>query len=95
MRISGKNYVRNVEISPTFTSKDFSFRSVQIAPDAAQMSEEWWDSVRTQALTVKENRTYVRIDSIGEEKNFDGLMRQMEKLSEEQTCTQISGSGHR
>ena len=81
MRISGKNYVRNIELAPAFASQDFTFRSVSIAPDAAQMSEKWWDSVRTHPLTAKEQRTYVRIDSIGEERNFDRLMRQMEKLS--------------
>ena len=80
MKISGKSYISEVNLYPIWTSNDFNGDTWVLAEDANESSNAFWMDNRPQALTKKEQNTYKTIDSVGQVKHFDRLLKITEAL---------------
>lgn len=78
---SGSTYIENIELNPSDMERIYD-DNIKIATteDAGTLEEEKWDELRKYELTDLEKRTYVVIDSIAEEYNFDKYIRMMKIL---------------
>ena len=74
LKYVGKSYLSEIELNTTLTKKDFSVLPMGIQKEAVKKDTKFWNAVRQDSLTKKETRTYVVIDSIGEEFKFDKLL---------------------
>lgn len=80
MKISGRSYIRKVEIEPGLKLKDFGLEGIRTAPNADVRADSVWQKVRLKPLTLKESNTYFYMDSIGEERKLDRYLTAMEVL---------------
>lgn len=71
----GRTYVKDINLNPDFTRKDFNETGVVQADDAANKSEEFWNTHRHDSLTKKDLRTYEMIDSVGKKEKFDQKLK--------------------
>lgn len=65
--------------------KDFKFdkaHTVRLQPQADQLTNEQWEQIRPTSLSLKEERTYEFLDSIGKKFHFDKITLYMDRLSE-------------
>ncbi|WP_456438804.1 DUF5686 family protein, partial [Psychroserpens sp.] len=81
LKYVGKSYLSKVELNTTLTKKDFPVLPVGIQKEAVKKDTNFWSAVRQDSLTKKEIRTYVVIDSIGEEFKFDKVLSYTAKLA--------------
>ena len=81
LKYVGKSYLSEIELNTTLTKKDFSVLPMGIQKEAVKKDTKFWNAVRQDSLTKKETRTYVVIDSIGEEFKFDKLLSYSAKLA--------------
>ncbi|MEO1448867.1 MAG: DUF5686 family protein, partial [Bacteroidota bacterium] len=81
MRMAGRSYISKVDLLPVLKARDIPIERVRMAPDASLFRDSaYWESQRTEDLSLREQRTYQLFDSLGEEKNFDQYLRLMENL---------------
>jgi hypothetical protein len=76
----GKTYLKNIQINPEITNKEFSYIETEIDIDATKKDEEFWDKYRGDTLSQKEKNTYHVIDSIGKAEHFDRKLVGLEAL---------------
>jgi hypothetical protein len=76
----GKSYIRNIDLDPDLRKRDFGNIEVDVDPRAGDRKGEFWEAYRIDSLSQKEKNTYIFIDSIGEEANFDQMVKTMESL---------------
>lgn len=83
MRIMGigKSYLKDIEINPKLSRRDFSHIEASIDPLANERSKGYWNLFRKDSLNAQELKTYRIIDSIGRKANFDRKMRIIETLA--------------
>lgn len=80
-RVSGRSYIRSVQLEPEFKKKDFRVNGYTTAKNANTQSDSVWQKYRPQVLTGKEAETYVFMDSLGKKHNFDALLNMTEALA--------------
>lgn len=80
MKVSGKSYISEVDLNPTWQSSDFGADTWVLAEDAHEYPDSLWLNSRPLSLTAKEQHTYKAVDSIGEVKHFDRLLKVTEAL---------------
>jgi hypothetical protein len=68
----GKSYVTSVNLNPTFTAKDFSMFA--LTDKSQSTNAPSIDTYRYVPLSAKDSATYLKIDSIGRQKNLDNLL---------------------
>jgi len=76
----GKSYLKDIEINPKLSRRDFSHIEASVDPLAGERSSSYWSLFRKDSLTPQELRTYRIIDSIGRKANLDRKMRIMESM---------------
>ena len=76
----GKSYLKNIEINPEISKKEFSYIETEIDINATKKEEEFWNKYRTDTLSLKEKNTYLKIDSIGKAANLDKKLKGLEAL---------------
>jgi hypothetical protein len=76
-----KTYIKNIEINPDITKKEFSNVITEIDEDAAKKDSEFWNQHRVNPLTKKEKKTYQAIDSLGKRHHFDKKLQVLEAFS--------------
>ena len=76
----GKSYIRNVNLQPNLTNKDFSATVLKIDEQAPKKDSLYWENHRIVPLNEQENITYRVVDSLGEEFKFDKAISYMNKL---------------
>ena len=76
-----QTYIKNVEINPDLSNKDFSNVVTEIDEDAPNKTEAYWESHRNKPLTEKELNTYHSIDSISKAHGFEKKYKAIEVLS--------------
>lgn len=81
LKYVGKSYLSKIKLNTALTKKDFSVLPIGIQKEAVRKDMNFWNAARRDSLTKKELRTYVLIDSIGEELKLDRLLKISEKLS--------------
>jgi len=70
---SGRSYIRNVNLNPELSPREFGRVSLEVKPDASRRDEEYWGMVRIAPLSNQEEATYKFIDSIGKKQNLDRM----------------------
>jgi hypothetical protein len=81
MKLSGKSYIRDVNLNPELRKKDFNFETIVMEPDAASKNNDYWNLHRTDTLDSREKKTYRVIDSLGKKQHFDRTLKVMEGLT--------------
>ncbi len=76
----GKTYLKNIEINPELSNKEFGYVETEIDVNATKKDDVFWNSYRGDTLSQKEKNTYHVIDSLGKAENFDKLVGGMEAL---------------
>jgi hypothetical protein len=71
--VSGKSYLRNIELSPQFINKDFNHIALEINKGELQRDAAWWIGQRIDSLTARDMETYRYLDSIGRVARLDRL----------------------
>ena len=74
----GKTYLKNIQINPEISKKEFSYIDTEIDVDATKKEEEFWDKYREDTLSQKEKNTYHVIDSLGKAEHLDRKVRGLE-----------------
>lgn len=77
-----RTYIKNIEINPEITNREFSNVITEIDESATAKDEDFWDERRENALTEKEINSYHYIDSLGKHHKFDKKLKILEALGE-------------
>lgn len=81
MRLTGKSFVKDVNLGTPLRKSDFGFATVIMDPEAAFRDSVYWKNNRPDTLDVKEQLTYHLIDSLGEAQHFDRKLKTLEALT--------------
>ena len=76
----GKTYLKNIEINPEISNKEFSYVEQEIDKNATKKDDAFWNQYREDTLSIKEQNTYQFIDSVGKAEHFDQKMKGFEAL---------------
>jgi hypothetical protein len=76
----GRSYINKVVFDTNFRGRDFNGLTVELDDQATKKSQAYWDSIRTDSLTQKEQNTYTFTDSAGESVNLDEKLFILESL---------------
>jgi len=76
-----KTYIKNIEINPEISTKEFSNVVTEIDDDATKKDNAFWDNHRENPLSQKEISSYHSIDSISKVHHFDKKFKLLEGLS--------------
>ncbi len=77
----GKSYISDINLNPKLRRDQFGAIEVDVLPDAYTQPEKVWDQYRTDSLSMREQRTYRIIDSIGKAENFDKWTKRLGAMS--------------
>lgn len=81
MKVVCRSYISEIVINPGLKKRDFSNVELEIDADVSNKSEAFWYKYRGDSLSLKEQRTYQVIDSIGKASKLDLKMRTYEALA--------------
>jgi len=76
----GKSYIRDIVINPELVRRQFATLGVDVDPASHEKPGSFWNSYRLDTLSVRDQRTYFFLDSIGREANFDKIANSFETL---------------
>jgi hypothetical protein len=76
----GKTYLKNIQINPEISNKEFSYVEQEIDMNATKKDEAFWNQYREDTLSIKEQNTYQFIDSVGKAEHFETKMKGFEAL---------------
>ncbi|MAN26321.1 MULTISPECIES: DUF5686 and carboxypeptidase-like regulatory domain-containing protein [Mesonia] len=76
----GKSYIRNVNLQPNLSNKDFSATVLKIDDEAPKKDSLYWQNHRVIPLNEKESITYRVVDSLGKEFKVDKIISYLNKL---------------
>lgn len=77
----GNCYLRNIELDPVYRAGTFKPVTLQLAKGATEAPDSIWNQYRQHPLDARELKTYHVIDSVGDAKNLDELVKLMEVLA--------------
>lgn len=72
---TGKSYLKEIKLNPKLNKRDFNHIAFSIEKGANKKEEIFWNKYRVDTLTAKEKETYVVLDSIGKEADFDNILK--------------------
>ena len=75
-----RSYIKNIVIEPELNKKEFKRFEVEVADDAGNKTEEFWNQYRADSITEKDKKTYKVIDSIGKAENLDLKIKTLNTL---------------
>lgn len=75
-----RSYIENIEINPEIKNSLFSDVAVDVDKNAGKRDETFWNEKRNDTLSIKEQNTYVFIDSVGKANNLDRKLQIAEAL---------------
>jgi len=76
----GKSYLKDIEINPEISSKNFSHVEASFDPKSGERNSKYWNLYRKDSLTAQELKTYRVIDSLGRAANLDRRMKVLTSL---------------
>lgn len=82
LMLNVESFLKDVNIEPNLTNKDFSNVELEVEESAAQLTEKILEEQRIQPLTEKEQTTYIKIDSLGKKAKLASILRQINKLQQ-------------
>ena len=79
-----RTYITHVNLDPPLRRSDFGVIALEQRPDAWRRPEQLWQAYRPDSLSLKEQTTYQRLDSVGQAQKLDRTIRTMEYLMAKQ-----------
>lgn len=79
MSANGKSYIKDVELFSPLNKKDFSLEEIKMHELANERDSLFWNKYRADSLDKKEMTTYEVMDSIGDKRKFDAILKFSEK----------------
>jgi hypothetical protein len=79
-----RTFITDVNLKPDLKKSDFGIIALSQAPQAHKTPELVWEQIRPDTLSLLEQRTYTRLDSVGKKRNLDRSIRIMEYLLAQQ-----------
>lgn len=79
-----RTYITSVNLNPPLRRSDFGVIALEQRPDAWRQPEQLWQQYRPDSLSLKEQTTYQRLDSVGQAQKLDRTIRTMEYLMAKQ-----------
>ena len=76
----GKIYIKNVNLDPELSNKNFNSIAFDIDKNAVGKSDTFWNSQRSDSLSKKDKQTYKVIDSVGKAIHLDRKLKYFEAL---------------
>ncbi len=80
MAAISRTYLKNIQINPEISKKEFSYIDTEMDIDATKKPEEYWKEYRGDTLSQKEKNTYHVLDSVGKAEHFDKKLKGLEAL---------------
>jgi hypothetical protein len=81
IKIVTRSYIRDITLDTNLRKRDFGRVEVEIAKNANQKTEDYWNKYRIDTLSNKEKKTYHVIDSIGSAIHLDRKIKWYETLA--------------
>ncbi|MFD2999929.1 DUF5686 family protein [Pontibacter toksunensis] len=75
-----RTYITNIDLNPSLRRSDFGVISLQQKADAHLQPDKFYQGYRPDSLSLLEQRTYERMDSVGKAQKLDRTIRVMEYL---------------
>lgn len=75
-----RTYITNINLNPSLRKSDFGVIALQQKPDAHLQPDDFYQGYRPDSLSLLEQRTYERLDSVGKAQKLDRTIRVMEYL---------------
>jgi len=76
----GKSYISEINLNPKLRRDQFGAVEVDVLPDAYTKSDKIWNRYRADSLSIREQKTYEYVDSIGKAQNFDKYGRRLDAM---------------
>lgn len=80
VRLEGRSYLKEVDLRPELSFRDFDAVTIELADDASLQPDSVWEGSRADTLTAMEQNTYAFNDSVGESVDLDKRMRAVSSL---------------
>jgi len=80
LKIVSRSYIKNIVLDTALRKNQFGKVEVEIASDASDKNDDFWNKYRIDTLSKKEKRTYSVVDSIGKANHFDRILKWTEVL---------------
>jgi len=81
LKIVSRSYIKNIVLDTALRKSQFGRVEIEIANDASDKSDNFWNEYRIDTLSKKEKKTYQVIDSIGKAAHLDRKLKWFETLS--------------
>lgn len=81
VRMLGRTHLKDIEINPPLRTRNFSTFTLEYDPGAHDRDQVFWEEYQAERLSLREQNTYVFMDSVGREINLDRLVSGMESLA--------------
>ncbi|HNW91044.1 MAG TPA: DUF5686 family protein [Bacteroidales bacterium] len=78
----GRSYISEVNFDAENKNKDFGASKIVFEEGSGKKDENFWKGHRQDTLTQKEQKTYVKMDSLGKKNKFDYYPNAIEKILE-------------
>lgn len=80
MLFLARSTIDSVDLTPMLVKRDFDQYVLEVAPDAGRIPDSTWDRLRGIALTLREQRTYEYVDSLGRTMKLYKILSQIDRL---------------
>ena len=81
LKVVSRGYIKNIVLDTALRKSQFGRVEIEVANDASNKTDDFWNQYRIDTLSKKEKRTYKVIDSIGKANHFDRTLKWFEVLS--------------
>jgi len=81
IKVVSRSYIKNIVLDTVLRKGDFGRVQVEIAENASNKPEYFWNKYRIDTLSKKDKKTYQVIDSLGTANHFDRKLKWFESLS--------------
>ena len=71
----GKTFIDSIQINVPVDNSEFKTETVSILKTAGKVDQSFWDSHRSETLSLKEETTIEEMDALGDKYKFDFLMK--------------------
>lgn len=80
MKAVSRSYIKDIVLNPGHKKRQFSEVEIEVEKNSDRQDDNFWNEHRSDTLSQRDKRTYVKIDSIGKAENLDRKMLFLEAL---------------
>lgn len=78
----GRSYLKNIRLDPPLRRRDVGTIALRMDPLSTRQPDDFWAQQRFDSLDAREARTYVHMDSLSKEHNFERKYNWLQTLSD-------------